>query len=1405
MVAPKRPYGRRLLFPAEVELCKVLGISEDEYWYFQDTIATYNGQRPKGYELIPDIQAGELLAIKAVQTFLINLGIAVAASYITYLLTPKPKGPGDSRRTADVIGNRRFAPQTSFNSIQELANIGDSIPLVFANQYVDNNGIAYGGVRVNSQLLWSQFVSLGRFQQLKALALFSYGKISDEWQDENDIDPTTGLPRVYKHPMYEGFAIGDSLIDTYNAYKVGLYFRDGSVSGLNRIIESDKYDEAKLPYEGEGNEPFVVGVPDSLAENDTNRSGTKVSKAFSGARNPSTQTVFGAYSPVPNAQICRLPYEYVRSSRGQEQDPTQDLARKRKKVEFARWPTRAGLLSIYSLQSDGSFQQVKTKGSYAVKEGDKFDYQIVGTDTGSGEQIVYGSTTSGDAFNYHPHGVEDVNSMTISIRENTDNVLAVGEQYLFGTALAICEESSAYNDRDQAPWVLETTKGYRFKVIEAGYIDLPVDGAQLATHGANPVWYDPTVGGFHAGRTSRRDALYSLNDTSPVFWQQYVSGTVLEFPRGERDLYYGHNIYTGMKVALATVSNNRACDVTEIGLKSKVFKRISFANVQSQPSFAVFEAAYWDRTQITLGQVNTYANRLSFFMLQARKLGDSTWLDLINTGENNHSGLFAIRGNSPEDQYNAITISHPTTGQYEFRFKPYPGNYLIRGNALGQKFNLLSSSGNSNAEADYFQSHGFEVAFIGNEQYLIDKEEASNPHWQLGNSTVTTTRKVTAATNNGQNKWESNPGAIVTRGVAAWRDFAVHTAGSKYLIVLWNSLNEPHTGWAENRRAAGLKDYTWALYDGVRTDWSDDSFPNGNGNWAQVYFDDQYTGSRFVVADPNTYFHPDNNPRHFWVIEQKWISEPQNISPTLHSTGVVDAVYPAGVTGSGLKFNVEVWKVETNVSGEYYYTVNWTINALGVNHTNGSQVEIPWTDAGGTQRKVLVTLAVQESTITAIDTYGFNQNFNPFDVISDWNVYQGDENSNKDNPEHEIVYVNEIVKPRSEENTTGLSPAEYNNLAFAGIRINSSKEWANFTQFSAYFKKGIEIEKINQNGTSGGQGASNLFPEIAYALLTDVELGAGKLVGVDSVDKEAMGNAADFCNKNQFFWDGVISSKTNLRNLIFEQAAYCLLDFTIIGGKFSFKPSVPVSNNVIDRTVLPEIKCLFTDGNINELQVSFLSAEERQPIRANVLFRKEKPNGFPETESLLIEEVSSDTENPPSSTDPIETFDLSGFCTSRRQATYFGYFAIKSRRLIDHGLTFKTAPQYVKNLSPGDYFRLVSEVTHTSRFNNGAKLEDGTIVSKDDMTGSESVYYWEPGTVGVRSSTLSQVPNGSLFTVKNATTENKVYKCESISYSEDGLLEIAGSHAPVETNGQLSIMQGWGMNDLTDFEINKNR
>ena len=1382
MVSPKRPFGRRLLLPTEVELCDVLGITEDEYWVFVDSTAAYNGQRPKGYELIPDIRNDAIstyIASIGVKTFWTSVGIAVASATVSYLLTPKPQEQksGGSRRTADSIGNRKFAPQAAFNSVQSLAQIGDPIPLLFTNQ-ATIDGELFGGIRVNSQLLWSQFVSLGKYQQLKALALFSHGKIA-------------------ANPEYEGYAVGDTLLNTYNAYKLKLYFKDGGNSGNNRITKNDDYDESKLILspEQDRNDPFEVGIP--------NKAGTTIptltSKSFSGARNPTTQTTFGVFSPVPNAQICRLPYELIRDPRGSTKESIKNMMRKRKKVEFARWPVRAGIIKVGNNTS---------KGLYSVNVGDEIKYQIVGifpsgernalqrkydADRNTpGYQTVTGKGNA-DAFNYRPHGVDDVDSLTTSIRENIDNVLAVGEQYLFGTALVICTE----NGDNPVPWTIEKGKDYTFKVIEAGEVDLPVNGQSLGVHCDNPEWYDPNHRGFGKGGSSDRDALYSLSDLSPIFWQQVISETEFGFPRGEKDLYYAHDIYCGQRISFATVTNNRKCNVTEIGIKSTVYKRIQFANVSSQPDEESLREAFEDRTQIQLGQISTYADRISLFMLQARQIGDSNWQDLKNT-LSNHTGLFAIRGNTPEAQYNAITISHPDLEQYEYRFKPFPGNYITRNNLWDRRYNLLATDASGKGQVHHFHSTTtfgtFDVAFTGNEGFVITQDVACNPEWQLGESTVSTTGTVQdVRTSTGLTSWISSSQFNGSVTACQWEDYTTHGSGSSLRIVLWNEVTNP--GWA------AVHGHQWSLY-GVGPEKATDYFPNNNGAWDQVSFWQSSPERKYKPANPAIYNHPNNNNHHFFVTEQRWVCRQDTLDKYVHFNG---SVAVTGGSGTGLKVNLKVEKANINqfstvgAPTRYEYRAEWSLdtNNLGSGYVNGDVVKIPWTKADGSNQEIVVQLQV---TARQISTRAA-QNFNPFDVLTDWNVYEGDENSNRGNPEHEIVYVNEILQPPT--NTSDVEqPAKYSDLAFAGIKINSSKEWTNFSQFSAYFKKGIEIEKL----TTSGKGASNLFPEIAYALLTDTKLGAGKLVGASSVDRSAMANAAKYCFENRFFWDGTISSKLNLRDFIFEHAGYCLLDFTIIGGKFSLKPSVPVnSSGEIDKTVLPEIKCLFTDGNIKDLQVSFLSSEQRQSFKAAVLYREEKINGFPETKSLLIREKDPNG----SETDPIETFDLSSFCTSRQQALYFAYFAIRSRRLVDHGLTFKTAPQYVQGLAPGDYFRLVSEVSHTSRFRNGAKLDDGTIVSKDDVAGSESVFYWEPGTEGVKSSTLAQTPNGVLFTVKNTTTENKVYKCESISYGEDGLLEVAGSYAPTETDpatkGQLSVMQHWGLNDdILSFDVTEN-
>ena len=204
LVSLRQPHGRRLLLPSEVEFCEVLNCSEDEYWEFVDKTAAYNGQRKEGYELIPDIRneaVSGFLAAEAFLGFTYGQIINVALIAVGYLLTPKPKAikQGANVRGADSIGSKRFAPQFAFNSLQELANIGDTIPLVFSNHKIIDDPedigqkISQGGIRVNGQLLWSQLLSLGKLQQLKALVLFSSGDIDGK-------------------PDFRGYAIGDLLL-----------------------------------------------------------------------------------------------------------------------------------------------------------------------------------------------------------------------------------------------------------------------------------------------------------------------------------------------------------------------------------------------------------------------------------------------------------------------------------------------------------------------------------------------------------------------------------------------------------------------------------------------------------------------------------------------------------------------------------------------------------------------------------------------------------------------------------------------------------------------------------------------------------------------------------------------------------------------------------------------------------------------------------------------------------------------------------------------------------------------------------------------------------------------------------------------------------------------------------------
>jgi hypothetical protein len=1037
--APARP-----LLSSEVDLCEAIGLTAEEYLHFDALRAAWKPERPPGYEAVPEVQAGPVLG------FVINLVVGVALSAVSALIAPKPRGGSQAKappqlKTADINQTTRFASTQGFSSVQELARLGETVPLIFCHR---DHIPGLGGVRADGKLVWSQLLSTGSGQQLRIMATFGLARIPTDHR-----------------PSYAGYAIGDSTLKNYTRAKIALYFRENG----GRISEfgPERYLEGTLQRHP-GPDPFAVF---------DDRSNTD-QPWLSGTRTPSTQTQFGCYQPMPNGSVYKVNYELIvvpRPRKDEEDDwdwdVTDDADTKQDKVYRGRFSHYAAIKRAAGESGNGN--------RVTVRPGDIVEYQIQG-DTEKGSL-------------YKPWGVEDVNASTIDRRISADDSIKVGDIYMAGEALVVCEKV------DDGPWERGRTKTYFFRCLEEGEVRT----------------YSPS---------EKHDKPES---------------------------------YCLQRVAIATVANNRECDITEIGIKSTVWRQINgFSNVNSHPGGDVVYNYGREKGSITLGSLNRYNKRLSFFKLQFRPLGRSSdadgWIDIT-------PDVFFVKGNAPVPQYNYLRISHPR-GQYEFRMKPVSGGWIYH-KMLGARAYMLRS-------------------------------------------------------------------------------------GSRRRTVVRN----------------------------------------------------------------------------------------------------------------GLLVTFEAEQVTLN--GEMVSNTDWLI---------GREADLD------------------------------NDNLRENDGICDYKVYDAERTSAEEEPEHEIVYVNEIVANQT--------PPQYPGLLMCGLRMSSTVEFSQFEQLSAWFTHGTMVERLigrdqfNPLGP-GVYWSTNNLGEIVYGLLTNTEWGAGKLIGPLAVNRERCTVAAQFVQANRFTWDGVMEERVNLREWIFQQAGYCLLDFTIIGGRFSLYPAVPFKADfTIDHEWRVQERALFTDGTIRNLKVTWLPPEERQLFRAQCLWRQEFPDGFAQIRSLSVRlsDAQGGRDN-----DPEELFDMSGFATSREHPLTFMRYALRLRQLVDHTAEFETTPHAALGLSPGEAIRLISSVVHTSRLNNGSIDSSGAITSTYDFAdGTYPILFWPPGTVGVQEAEMEvaggRTTQGTLhdtvFALRQESAVSRFYKIERMARTREGFVRMTLSYLPVDSQGRLATLQ-WPEQDF---------
>ena len=1407
MVADLDVY-RPTLLPYERQLLELTGLTEEQYRQFCIEAWRRSKVRPAEYDHIPDIvndpSGGALTAA------IVSLVIGAVSTAVSYLLTPKPSAPqyqsqdSQQRTLESILGNQRFTPTYGFNSQAELANYGEPIPLVFGKWTGSS-----GGLLVTPKLVWSRMFSYGREQGIKLL--FVVG------EQGTYVDAATGGFGIDPHPALSGIFVGNGVLDAIYEQTFAFYWKPNTNQG-SRIRASF----GNLKYGSRG--VLASGDPDSNDDVFSCPVGDELSSpAFCAAHSLSNNSEFGCYAPIANGSNYRVNWRVISilHQLNQRDDPGENLTYERVKIAGSQndqgWTDEGddggGYRSVRPLGMSGTGRNysrrmgltalngetVSDSAGTLVRPANVGDIATFTIDGGKIREDLYKGAN-------REVSVDDINDATEEMRNAADDAMQVGELFMIGrTTWQVISRSLPI-------WRLSDGKT---QTIKLKCIDVNAPASNNI--------------GLVSNRMLTADYLSdSLDNTAS---NQYNAGAAF-FPL--------------MKVAKATVRNTRACDATEIGIRSNVFQRLNgLCNFQSIPSPEQLKSLEGQRISLTSGTVNAYIARSSVFTIFLRPAGvdgsgnEYKWQPL---GEQ-----FCIIGNEPREQYNFIRISHPDKRQYEFQLIPKNGADLGQNTPDDAEFWHLHHGVDNTATrqelvGNYQTPYGtFKVNSVGRRVKKLEVKSNTEFMSQPGSTQITlATPRPTSV---GILTYLPDDPSAVDRVLSSveWLDWYTnadyaYTAGRAGSFT-WELTRLTGIGSADNYPGgAGTRTAPFTYRHEVT-----------GGRWYEM----RYVLSKALLAGP-----PD--PPHFsgqtygWVIEEETVvaasnnweglgefiatfntssnnpfRQPPAPAPLISTIGrkyrVTGVIQRDTSTGRRQGYLHEVFG-DANAAGRGVtrtYDINWS-NQLVVRLTsttvdaNGSfgrtniwsdplvQVYSVYTnfslDRGAVttdQRTVSsgnpfrqsgstvgVRLVIEALSAATSKTFTYSGRVFEFQSqYADISLYGNlVEKSNANNPEHSVVYVNEIVR-------NDQAPL-YTSMTIAGLAIKASRNFSNLDQVRFWLKDGMPVKHLHPDDNNA-IGASNLFTDLVYYLLTDRTAGVGNTLNMRHdyaplVNTDAMAATAKFLRTNRLFFDGVIGSTVNVRQFIADIAPFMLCNFAITDGKFSLIPAVPTTGDGAISTNPIRIKQLFTAGNILEdtFELTYLSAEERKDFQAAMRFRQERENQLSSEKNIVVRW----NDGTDSSAHPLEQFDMLQYCTTQSHAELVARFFMSIRRRITHSIQFKTTP-YGMELAPGDYIRVVTESNPYSSAQNGTISATGVITSATTFAdGQYRVLYYKADSADITETTMTvsgglvqeTTLRGSVFTLVTSTVSQNVYMVEQLTLDAEGTVQINASEFPCD-------------------------
>lgn len=1303
------------LLPSDRYLASLLGISDEEYAWFKAEVRRRAAAAPE-----PSVVAGlETLAIISLALTVLSVGFTIAASFFK----PKPNenNPAQlkqrSRGGRSRTENERFAPRYGFDSSQDITTLGSIIPIVYALRETIS-GTTYGGVRVNTPLLWSQLYSLGGSQLLRALFLVSEGPITS--LDARNFASGGNTLASYDFGNTSANQVG-SRMTVYGRYASGLTTR--IASGDQLYGRSASADAGNAQNAG-GADVFMV------------RRGSTWTADFVSANRPSNQTTFGLYSLCGNDFGMRVNPVFKPQVQAQLIPEGDDGDAKVKcVVDDVAWAQRKKARAFF-----GSRSGITSSG--------------LGSIGGTTTYTLYSSSDKDTAFS------RDLKSLTTpGDWERTVQTIIKDGAGVY-TKPSNKRWNNIYdNTQDQSSYIA-TLESKISTTVTSVTVDSNGKGVLNATISFN-------ITGFYNDNDNTDDINEALEVLkSARFKLKWRNPLTADDPEDDVVVKYT------LKILVKTKSK-------------QVFK--ADGGTISAPSISVSKNGDGVVTDVSIS-------------------GGGGSIEGISTTNTRDKPRFKIRGSGAgavtEDDASSISIN------------------------VSLKFN---------AKKAYIEKCEDIASTVAGRQKTWDDSLIIGELYKIGSGLAVCTSRTDGAFVS-EADISSGSGSSVTASFSTVRVGAVTTNSSTLIEKTGLDWLNEDSGTREWRNVAttdghvlrcaiasisttrpcqaielGIRSRLGIRINGLVNFRETISFAECDNRACLDYKDDiveQGSTLQTDIHQSNTLSAPVER-YSFFAIYYREAGSTGGFTKLNNAYGVRGATQQNVFNYIQLnmpavkqwEFQIEPysgWEIRNGGVGTLYVLEASLSTRQTVSEAGGVTVVFNGTSVAHSADTFGIPVgrrAVGKGALGYPRTDNFDFPNGDYSYIDTWGklaeafIYEEIQSSAGSGPEHEVVYINEIVP-----NTT--APL-YDNLAILGVNIMSSVEWQQFNQFSCYVTGGKTCRRLLETGYS--EGSSHLFPDVLWDLLTNTTYGAGDLITDEMIDLASFKTAAQWCQDRTYFFDGVIADRVNLRQWAADTAATHLLIFGESDGKFFLRPALGA-----DITAAAPIKGLFTAGNIAEgsFQLQYLDPEDRDPIQVSVRYREERastdltnPGIFPTVREVLVREATADAGV------PVESLDMSDYCTSRKHAIDAAKFIARMRRIPTHSVRFTTTHEGVlAQLAPSDYIRVAMDETEYDEFNNGVVTASGALVSTKALSdGAYDVIAWngEAGsapadtTLAVSAGGTQATPTGIVFTVKLPSKQVRTYQIERITPNDDGTFTIEAVHMPTTASGVLDLANGF--------------